>query len=99
MEDKGNSTTSTPNKLTLGSVLLQWVPQYFTTTTEEVIDNDKDGQRNKNEVIIIPKKSTNDTITWRVCGIVPPLTTNLIDLWQNFCHPDSFLYIVLITEQ
>ncbi|CAJ1944301.1 unnamed protein product [Cylindrotheca closterium] len=36
--------------------------------------------------------------SWRVAGIVPSLTTPLLDLWRTLCHPDNFLYIMVITD-
>jgi len=34
----------------------------------------------------------------RVCGVEPPLTTPLLELWYHCAHPDQFLYIVLLTD-
>lgn len=45
---------------------------------------------------IIQKKTSN--VSWRVSGIVPPLSTLLLDLWRTLCHPDNFLYIVVLLE-
>jgi hypothetical protein len=70
--------------LTLGELLYEWVPNYFTTTRNE--DNDK---------VVVPKESTT---SWRVAGISPPLSSLVMDLWRSLCHPDHFLYIVLITH-
>lgn len=36
--------------------------------------------------------------SWRIAGIVPPLTTPLLDLWRTLCHPDDFLYIMVIID-
>jgi hypothetical protein len=67
--------------LTLGELLYEWVPNYFT--------------RNDNDKVVMPKESTT---SWRVAGIIPPLSSLVKDLWRNLGHPDHFLYIVLITQ-
>jgi hypothetical protein len=36
---------------------------------------------------------TNKTISWRVAGVKPPLSSCLIDLWRALSQPDNFLYI------
>ena len=33
-----------------------------------------------------------------VAGIVPSMTTSVKELWTNLCHPDHFLYIVVLTR-
>jgi autophagy-related protein 5 len=52
------------------------------------------------------EKANNDeiqpklpTVSWRVSGIVPPLSTPIVDLWQTLCHPDTFLYISIVMQQ
>jgi hypothetical protein len=70
------------NSLTLGSLMLQWAPEHFERTTD-----DDDG-------VIVSKSS----VSWRVCGVVPPLSTRLLDLWKTFCHPDTFLYISVLLQ-
>jgi hypothetical protein len=69
--------------LTLGELLYEWVPNYF-------IRNDDDENK-----AAVPKELTT---SWRVAGIIPPLSSLVMDLWRNLCHPDHFLYIVLITQ-
>eukprot|EP00980_Cylindrotheca_fusiformis_P030252 scaffold24612_cov132-Cylindrotheca_fusiformis.AAC.1 len=44
----------------------------------------------------IQRKTSN--VSWLVSGIVPPLSTLLLDLWRTLCHPDNFLYILILTE-
>jgi autophagy-related protein 5 len=41
-----------------------------------------------------------DTVLgWRVCGIQPALSTPILDLWKQLCHPDQFLYIIVLTGE
>ncbi|CAB9498411.1 Autophagy protein 5 [Seminavis robusta] len=35
---------------------------------------------------------------WFVAGMHPPLSTLVLELWENLCHPDHFLYIVVLTR-
>ena len=80
---------ATPD-LSMGQVLLDWVPEYFersTTTNDENVHNEG------NESGIQVKSSS---IIWRVAGIAPPLSAGVIDLWRTLHHPDLFLYIVVL---
>lgn len=35
---------------------------------------------------------------WCVQGIQVPLTTYIADLWKVLCHPDRFLYVIIVTK-
>jgi hypothetical protein len=43
-------------------------------------------------------RAKDDVLCWRVSGIQPPFDTTILDLWKHFCHPDHFLYIVVLTK-
>ena len=47
------------------------------------------------EGIVQPKLQIT---SWRIAGVVPPLSTPLLDLWRTLCHPDNFLYIMVIVD-
>jgi hypothetical protein len=47
------------------------------------------------ESVVEPK---SEAYRWFVGGINPPLTIGIVELWQNLCHPDHFLYIVVLTR-
>jgi autophagy-related protein 5 len=41
-----------------------------------------------------------DTVLgWRVSGIQPALSIPILDLWKQLCHPDQFLYIIVLTGE
>jgi hypothetical protein len=99
-KEKNNSDSSTmPTILTLGSLLCDWAPQYFetTTTTATVGGTTNENENNWSGLIGPTVRAKNPTTTsWRVAGIVPPLSTPLVLLWRLFCHPDNFLYISIV---
>jgi Autophagy protein Apg5 len=77
--------------MSLGHILQQWLPEHFvalkgTDATSSATET-TDVQPNQNTVSF-----------WRVCGVQPPLSTNILDLWKCCSHPDQFLYIVVITR-
>ena len=46
-----------------------------------------------------PSSSANASIEWKVSGLSqPPLEVSLLALWQDFCHPDQFLHIVVLSN-
>jgi hypothetical protein len=63
-------------------------------SNEEVGANDA-SHADDNSTVILPRDGTS--ISWHVGGIVPPLTTLVMDLWRAMSHPDHFLYIVVTT--
>lgn len=70
--------------LTLGQLLHSWLPQHFKTKA--------DGDSNRN---VVP---TLETTGWRVSGLSPPLSIQIVDLWQSLSHPDNFLYISILLQ-
>jgi hypothetical protein len=90
--------------MTLGDLLLDWAPQWFTTLQTTKGHND-------DEVVAASSSATTPTlvestiieptlpyISWWIGGIQPPLTCSLLELWKHLCHPDHMLYIILITR-
>jgi Autophagy protein Apg5 len=65
---------------TLGALLCQWAPQLFERKDESSAS------------LCVPK---NDSISWRIAGVTPPMTSNLLDLWKTLSQPDNFLYICI----
>jgi autophagy-related protein 5 len=78
---------NTKERLSLGALLNQWIPQYFVEKEE--------GEAGETTTTIQPKYSS---IQWRVSGIVPPLSISVLDLWRSLSHPDHFLYIIVVTQ-
>jgi Autophagy protein Apg5 len=79
--------------LSLGQLLQEWLPEHFVVAPSEAIGT---AVLTTTTTTIIPN---NDTVQyWNVCGIQPPLSTNILDLWWNCSHPDYFLYVVLRTR-
>ena len=67
--------------LTLADLLRQWV-----------VAPEYDGDRQPQ-----PSDDTDDGMICRVCGVEPPRSTPLVELWRHCAHPDQFLYIVVLT--
>lgn len=84
--DGGSSHT-----ITLGRLLLDWLPAHFVASSSSRGEKDGDGDTT---VVIVPSETVK---CWRVSGIEPPLTTPIVDLWRHCSHPDHFLYIVVLT--
>jgi Autophagy protein Apg5 len=82
----------TRSSIALGQLLHEWLPEHFLVMEQSVTAAD------------IPETTTivqanHDTIRcWRICGIQPPLSTNILDLWRYCAQPDLFLYIVVLTR-
>lgn len=68
------------NTTTLGSLLLDWVPDLFQQSDEQAV---------------APK---SDSCKCIVAGIAPPMAITVLELWRNLCHPDHFLYIIVLTR-
>ena len=34
---------------------------------------------------------------YSIQGVVPSLSTTIVDLWRSLCHPDHFLYVIVVT--
>ena len=69
--------------LSLGGLFVEWLPNHFRFTDAA-------------KQTVAP---VSDRLVWRIAGLVPPLETLVIDLWQSLCHPDNFLYIVVLQEE
>ena len=69
---------------TLGALLLDWLPHLFQQTTPT----------DDESTIEVSSKS----LRYFVAGITPPLSVPVLDLWENLCHPDHFLYITILTR-
>mmetsp|Transcript_55770 Transcript_55770/g.167125 ORF Transcript_55770/g.167125 Transcript_55770/m.167125 type:complete len:376 (+) Transcript_55770:142-1269(+) len=71
---------------TIGDVLLEWMPHLFSR------------QQNSNDDSHVVAADL-DTTMWTVQGIDGvPLSTPAIDIWRSLCHPDHFLYIMVVTK-
>ena len=73
------------NDTTLGALLLDWLPSLFQQTTPE---------GSEETTIEVASKA----LRYFVAGITPPLSVPVLDLWENLCHPDHFLYIIILTR-
>jgi autophagy-related protein 5 len=47
-------------------------------------------EKGKDDETFLPKNNTN---SWWVAGVKPPLSSSLLDLWRTLSYPDNFLYI------
>ena len=43
-------------------------------------------------------RASSESYRCLVAGITPPLSIPVLELWQHLCHPDNFLYIVILTR-
>jgi hypothetical protein len=77
---------------TLGDLLMTWLPEKFEESYQ--------GYRDKDKRIVQAIKDTNGRTccSWLIQGVQPPLTSPLADLWCHLCHPDLFLYIIVISK-
>jgi autophagy-related protein 5 len=41
---------------------------------------------------------TSSDIIWAVQGLQIPLESKLVDIWSALCHPDHFLYIIVVSR-
>ena len=69
--------------LSLGGLLVEWLPNHFRIT----------------DVAKQTVAPVSGRLAWRIAGVVPPLDTLVIDLWRSLCHPDNFLYIVVVQDE
>ncbi|EJK75942.1 hypothetical protein THAOC_02320 [Thalassiosira oceanica] len=77
-----------PPFITLGDVLVEWLPGYFAiNTTTKFAEAVSSGELKRSDVLIQGIELTNKM-----------LQTALIDLWRGLCHPDQYLYIVAATQ-
>ena len=72
------------NEKTLEKLFQEWLPDLcFPVTTT-------DGTEETN--------SKKAVAGWKINGIQPPLHIPLVELWENLCHADFFLYIIILLE-
>jgi autophagy-related protein 5 len=69
--------------LSLGGLFVEWLPNRFRIT----------------DVAKQTVAPVSERLAWRIAGLVPPLETLVIDLWQSLSHPDNFLYIVVVQDE
>jgi hypothetical protein len=94
--------------MSLGALLAEWLPDFFTTTTvvEKEVgkaenENEEQGADKSDSTATIPKvvcQARDTVVCWRVGGIQPSLECSVLDLWQTLSHPDHFLYLVVLTN-
>jgi Autophagy protein Apg5 len=77
--------------MSLGHILQELLPEYF------VISKGTDSTSGDTETTNV-QLNPNTVRFWRVCGVQPPLSTNILDLWKCCSHPDQFLYIIVLTR-
>ncbi len=82
-DGSGNSKTMLPT--TIGIVLHQWLPHLFPSIDGNINDNE-----NNDEV--------STKCVWLIQGLKVPFTAAVADLWKGLCHPDRFLYIIIVTD-
>ena len=84
----------TQASLSLGQLLHEWLPEYFIVD----VPSDTETRKDSETPMQLYKPNTEAVHCWKVCGIEPPLTTNIYDLWRNCSHPDHFLYVIILTQ-
>ena len=79
---------------TLGRLLSDWLPSYFsianTSSNFNTDQNDLHYETKKND-------QNESIVKWDIQGIQPSLSIPVADLWLALCHPDQFLYITVTT--
>ena len=85
--DYDDTKMETSQLMTIGHILHQWLPNLFAK------DNDG-GSSSSRSGIIVPSKGCQ----WFIQGIQVPLTCSIVELWKTLCHPDRFLYIIIVTR-
>jgi hypothetical protein len=76
--------------LTLGALLAQQLPNHFI-----IVKDEQHGSSSSPSAIIAKDDCVLD---WSVAGIVrPSLEIPVATLWENLCHADHFLYIIVHT--
>jgi Autophagy protein Apg5 len=89
--------------VTLGELLLSWLPEFFQPTKDNAGPDDSNNNSNNSsntkatkETTTVRPKSRN--VTWRVAGLSNlPMEAPLLLLWSHLAHPDHFLYICVVT--
>jgi Autophagy protein Apg5 len=98
--------------ITLGDILVECLPnlfQYQNISVQNSNSHDIDdlkglyNEEKKKDVLNgIDRGRTcvpiYDEVCWRICGIQPSLEVGIFDLWKYLCHPDHFIYIVVLSR-
>jgi len=69
---------------TVGEVLMEWLPHLFTSVISYEVKGDK--------------SRFADDCRWCIQGLEVPWDSPIANLWRVLCHPDRFLYIIVITR-
>jgi Autophagy protein Apg5 len=90
--------------VTLGELLLSWLPEFFQPTKGKAGPDDSNNSSNTNSNAEAAKETTTTirpksrSVTWRVAGLSNlPMEAPLLQLWSHLAHPDHFLYICVVT--
>lgn len=65
-------------------------------STEHKNDDVTLGELFKEWLPQIDFEGRNSNVMWKVQGVQVPLDFTVVNLWRNFCHPDLFLYIIVL---
>jgi len=85
-DSRGSDSSKELIPTTIGSVLNQWLPDLF-----PLIDGGSKSEGGNSDQVS-PK------CAWCIQGLQVPLTMAVSDLWKGLCHPDRFLYIIIVTD-
>lgn len=84
--NSNNTDEKATTETTLGSLLLEWLPDLFC--------KDSNGSSEGEDEI----RTSSESCRWLVAGVTPPLSIPVQELWQTLCHPDHFLYVIILTR-
>jgi len=79
----GDELSQRRKMMTVGEVLMEWLPHLFTSVSDEA-------KGNKSQFV--------DNCRWCIQGLQVPWDSPIANLWRGLCHPDRFLYIIVITR-
>jgi len=95
----GDDGRKAGGEFTLGQLLAEWIPDYYFRDCD-----DEPHQAGEERFAAKASRSTgtvrqsDSVVACRVNGIQPPLSTPVVELWQALCHPDHFLYVLVLTN-
>lgn len=72
---------------TLGDVLVTCLPSLFKQVDSSAVTD-------SSNIIVSDPSSTHYSIQ----GVQPSLSCVVVDLWRSLCHPDHFLYVIVVTQ-
>jgi autophagy-related protein 5 len=72
---------------TLGDVLLTCLPSLFKQVDSSAVVDSRN-------IVVSDASSTHYSIQ----GVQPSLSCVVVDLWRSLCHPDHFLYVIVVTQ-